>query len=444
LSIHSPTLRDLRDQLLKDKYEPLLQNTTYQQTLFSQLKENGQFEQAKEFLNETNLTDKQEKLLDLQWLTGEQKKTCEKITNLIRTSPTPEWKKQNIYCLYLNGEEERGKIAAELFLESHPTDSLLIRALFDPSSPPSFEESIGKSPFLLTVWCATGTEIPEDMLKNLPISSLSLIAQSDKMPLSTRIVAGQLALQAGVLKGSSILNLLNDSTSEELLEKFAHELKIPQSESLLPLFERVSEEHKLGIVGDVFKPLLSKITPSQEMLPLAPYMVRAFLESGEKDLAQKWGVFMMREAPEEAIPLLPLLHLAFPQNKWGENQLQAWQTYQNRSHPETAPQNSYELRRILEALGKPIGVAMKGEPSTPSWRAEKTLFDEKTLDLLNAAALSHRKGEVLLFTLIVMGDTPLKEMPVDELVRILAILHKAGFTNEARSLALEYLLSKFS
>ena len=410
--------------------------------LFTQLKETGKFEQAKEFLSETSLNDRDAKLIDLQWLTGEQKKACEKISNLIRNSPSPVWKMQNIYCLYLNGEAERGKIAAELFLESNSSDSSLLHALFDPSSPPPFDETIGKSPFLLTVWSSMGLEIPEDSLKALPFSSLALIAKSEKMPLSTRLAAGEVALQGSLLKGEYILNLVTEPATQVLLEKFAIELKVPRTDSLLPLFERASEKQKLGIVGEVFKPLLSKISPSQETLSLAPYMVRAFLESGEKDLAQKWSSFYMREDPDEAIATLPLLHLAFPQNKWGDAQLQAWQTYQSRIHPESASQKSYEFRRIIEALGETPGAPMTGEPTTPSWRTEKAFFDEKTLSLLNAAASSNRKGEVLLFTLIMIGETPIKDLSIDKLARFVSTLHKAGYTSEARSLALEYLLSK--
>lgn len=444
LALHSSVLRTLRDQILKEKYDSLLQNASYQHALFSQLKESRQFEQAKDWLLSSNLPDKETLLIDLQWLMGEPKKACEKVTNLIRTSPHPEWKKQNIYCLYLNGEEERGKIAAELFSETNSKDFPLIHALFDASSPPVFDESIGKSPFLLTVWCAIGLDIPKDTLKTLPLSSLALVAKSEKMPLSTRLAAGELALQGGLLNGEYLFNLLKDPASDELLEKFAEALKSPQPDSLLLLFERASKEHILDVIGQIFRPLLLKITPSQETLPLAPYLIRAFLESGEKDFAQKWGTFYLREDPDEAIGILPHLYLAFPQTKWSETQLQAWQTYQSRIHPKTASQNSYTLRHILEALGESPGTPMKGEPESPSWRMEKDLFDEKTLNLLNAAASSHRKGEVYLFTLLMVGDTPLKDIPVDKLVRLLSILHKAGFTNEARALALEYLLFQLS
>ena len=42
-------------EVLKEKYGPLLQNSTYEKTLFSYLEKIGHLEQAKEFLLETNL-----------------------------------------------------------------------------------------------------------------------------------------------------------------------------------------------------------------------------------------------------------------------------------------------------------------------------------------------------------------------------------------------------
>ena len=442
LRLTSLVLRSMRTELLKEKYTPLLQNLVYEKTLLSLLMEIGQLEQAKELLLEANLSDKDVLFLDLQWLAGEHKKACEKITNLIRTSPNPEWKKQNIYCLYLNGEGERGKVAAELLSETASNISPLLNTLFDPSSQPPFENTIAHSPFLLTVWCTMGQEIPDDSLQKLSPSSFALVARSEKMPLKTRLKAGEIALQMGSFKGDDVLNLLKDAQSEGLLEKFSKDLKSPKVETLLPLFETAAKENKLNIVAEVFKPLLSKIDPSPETLPLAPYMIRAFLEAGEKDLAQKWGTVFMREAPDEAIATLPLLHVAFPQNKWGDAQLQAWQTYQSRVHPENATQNSYLLRHVLEALGETSGPAIKGEPDVPSWRQAKALFDEQALMLLDSAVESKRKGEVLLLTLTMIGESPLKDISPDKITRLLGALHKAGYTIEARTLALEFLLAK--
>jgi len=438
----SPVLRALRSEIIKEKYTPLLKNPIYEKNLLSLFIETGQFEQAKDSLLERDFPNKEKIFLDLQWLEGESKKACEKISNLIRTSSTPEWKLQNIYCLYLNGENERGKIAAELLSESNPHDSFLINALFDASTPPSFEPSIAKSPFLLTVWCTIGQEIPEEALKSFAPSFLPIVARSEKMPLKTRLLAAEKAFQEGAFKGEAILPLLKDAPQEDFLAKFAHELKTPKVESLLPLFQKAGQEQKLGLIADIFKSPLSKIDPSQETLALAPYMIRGFLEAGEKDMAQKWGPFFMRESPEEAIAVLPLLHLAFPQTKWNETQLQAWQAYQTRVHPETAAQNSYLLRRILEALGEAPGPAIKGEPTPSSWRQEKTLFDEKDLALLDSAVESKRKGEVLLLTLAIIGETPFKELSVDKFTRLLGPLHKTGYSQEARSLALEFLLAK--
>ncbi|MBY0292641.1 MAG: hypothetical protein K2W92_05060 [Alphaproteobacteria bacterium] len=442
VDISSITLRHLYHEVLKEKYGPLLQNSTYEKTLFSFLEKTGNLEQAKEFLLETNLPDKDRLLLDLQWLAGDSKKACEKVTHLLRAAADEEWKKQNIYCLYLNGETERGKIAAELLNESNPEDLSLINALFESSVLPSFDASIAESPFLLTVWCALGHDIPDESLKIMSPSSLALIARAEKVPLQTRLFAAEKALQDGALKGDFLFNLLKDETGGELLEKFAQVLKSPNLESLLTLFEKAKSEQKLGLIAQIFKPLLIKIEPSSEALRLAPYMIRAFLEVGEKDLAQKWGVFFMRESPEDAIAILPFLHLAFPKNQWGEVQLQAWQLYQNRVHPETASQNSYMLRHVLEALGEDAGSPVKGEPVEPSWRQKRAFFDENTADLLDSAVKSDRRGEALLLVLIMIGDIPLKDLVPDKFILLLRALYKAGYKDEAYSLALEFLLAK--
>jgi hypothetical protein len=439
LRLLSPTLRGLRSQITKEKYPELLQDGGYDKSLLSLLMAEGKEEQAREFLVETHLPEKESLLLDLQWLTGDTKKACEKITNLIRASSNGEWKKQNIYCLYLNGEEERAKIAAEVLGESSPAAAQLLNTLFDPSLKPPFDDTIAKSPFLLTVWLESKQDIPEDGLSKLPSSSLALIARSEKTPLSIRLLAAEKAFQQGTLKAEDFLTLLKEAPETEFWGQIVQALKSPNTENLLPLLERAEEEHKLDLIGQVFSSSLSAIEPSLETLPLASFMIRIFLQGEKKELAKKWGAFFMREAPDEAIAVAPCLHLSFPTSKWGESQIQAWQAYESRVHPKTAAQHSYELRRILDSLGEPSGQPMKDEPSPPSWRQKKALFDEQAAALLESAADSKRKGEVLLLTLVMIGETPLHELSADQLGLILKALYTAGYREESYSLALEVL-----
>lgn len=444
LRLSSPLLRELRTQVVKEPYTDLLQNVLYDKVLLSLLIEEGEGEQAKEFLTETKIPDKEALLLDLQWLEDNTKKACEKITNLMHTSSRSEWKQQNIYCLYLNGEEERAKISAEVLSESDPTGAQLIRTLFDPTVQPPFDKSIAQSPFFLTVWLASKQNIPVDELNKLSPSFLALIARFEKTPLPSRLLAAEKALQQGTFKTDEFIALLKETseTESEYWAQVAHALKSPKVEDLLPLFERAQREKKLGLLGKIFHTSLSSIDPSPETLPLASFMVRAFLQYNETELAKKWGLFFMREVPDEAISILPLLHLIFPDIKWDKPQIQAWQAYISRIDPKTATQRSYEMRRIFQALNEPSGDPLKSEPSPPSWRQEKGLFDEQDATLLESAAASKRKGEVLLLTLVLIGETPLEEFSIDKLVFILKGLDKAGYEKEARSLALEFLLAK--
>lgn len=442
LRLTSSALQTMRAEILKEKYPPLLQDIAYEKMLFTLLMGTGQLQQANDFLLESNLPEQEDLLIDLLWLQGNSKLACEKITNLLRTSSKLEWKKQNIYCLYLNGEEERGKIAAELLSETTPDVSPLINSLFDPSSQPLFDSTIAQSPFLLTIWCTIGQDIPENDLTKLSPASLKLVAQAEKMPLKTRLFAAQLALEEGNFKADDLLLLLRNAPSDSLLAKFDHERLSLKVENILPLFEKASQESKLRLVANVFKPLLSKINPSAETLPLAPYMIRVFLSIGANDLAKKWGTFFMREAPEEAIALLPLLHIAFPETTWGDSQLEAWQAYQTREYPDQAPQKSYTLRRILEALGESPGSAMKGEPAAPSWLQDKGMDQEQDITLLDSGANSKRTGEVILLILGIIQEIPLKDLVYDKFPHLILALNKAGRSAEAHSLALEFLLEK--
>lgn len=442
IKLTSPTLQRIRTDILNEKYAPLSQDEAYERSLFNLLFKTGQMEKAQDFLANTFFSDKDELWMALKWAQGDYKAACDKIGNLLRSSPTLELKTQQVYCLFLRGEIERGKVASELLNESSPNVSPLINGLFDSSASFTFDDTIAKSPFLLNVWCSLGQEISEQDLETLPPALLRFIAKSEKAPQHTRLLAAQIALDEGSFTSDEFVSVLKEASQDSLFAKLALALKESNIKNLLPLFEKESQKKQLGLMAKAFKPLLSQLNPSQETLPLAPYLIRALLSVDEMNPAQKWGTFYMREKPEEAVALLPLLHIAFPEILWGEAQMKVWQAYQIRVNPQEAAHNSYSLRKILEALGEETGPALRGEASSPSWRQEKALLGETDPALLNAAANSNRKGEVYLLILASLGETPFKNIAVDKISHLIKALNKLGETEKARSLALEFLLAK--
>ncbi|MBL8676229.1 MAG: hypothetical protein JNJ47_02220, partial [Alphaproteobacteria bacterium] len=207
-----------------------------------------------------------------------------------------EIREQNVYCLYLNGEKERAKIAFELLNESDTGVSPLLNALFDPSFTLTFEDAMGGSPFLLTLWCILQKEIPEKNLKALSPVALALIANAEKMPQETRLLAAQLALEYGL------------------------------------------------------NTCLDVLLPKQ------------------------------RE-----------------------------------------PQNSALIQELLEGRGE---------------------CTSKDLELLKCAAENKRKGEVLLLTLAIFGETPLKDILPAKLTSLIKALIKVGYDRQAKALAAEYIIAK--
>ena len=296
LRLTSPTLRVLRDEVLKEKFEPLLTNSSYQEELFELLAESGDLVSAENFLISSALPHKDNSFLNLLYWGGKSEKACEKVANLMRTSPNLEIRAQNVYCLYLNGEKERAKIAFELLNESDTGSSPLLNALFDPSFSPTFEEAMGSSPFLLTLWCTLQKEIPEKNLRALSPAALVLIANAEKMPPETRLLAAQFALEYGL--------------------KTCQDIKLPKQ----------------------------------------------------------------RE-----------------------------------------PQNSALIQELLEG------------------REERA---DKDLKLIEYAAKNKRKGEALLLTLAIVGETSLKDIPPTKLTSLLKALIKVGYNRQAKALAAEYLVAK--
>lgn len=223
LRLTSPTLRVLRDEVLKEKFEPLLTNSSYQEKVFELLAESGDLVSAENFLINSTLPHKDNSFLNLFYWGGKPEKACEKVANLMRTSPNLEIRAQNIYCLYFNGEKGRAKIALELLNESDKAAPPLLNALFDPSFTPTFEDALGSSPFLLTLWCALQKEIPEKNLRALSPAALVLIANAEKMPQETRLLAAQLALEYGLTTRPDVQltkqrELQNSALVQELLE----------------------------------------------------------------------------------------------------------------------------------------------------------------------------------------------------------------------------------
>jgi hypothetical protein len=293
LRLTSSTLRAFRDEILKEKVEALLTNSSYQEKFFDLLVESGDLIGAENFLVNSTLPDTENHFLNLFYWEGKSEKACEKVANVMRTSPGLDIRAQNVYCLYINGEKERAKIALELLKETGKPVTPLLEALFDPSLDLSFEKEVGNSPFLLTLWCVLQKKIPEKTLKTLSPAALVLIANGKNMPQETRQLAAQLAAEYG-----------------------------------------------------------------------------------------------LTTRPE------------------GRRQ---------------EPQNSALVQELLEGRGECVG---------------------KDLERLECAAKKKHKGEVLLLTLVILGEGPLKDISTGKLSCVLKALLKTGYDKEAKALAIEYLVAK--
>lgn len=434
----SSVLQKMRAKVLNEKYPHSTNVFEDQNLIFSLFVETGDFKNAENLLARENLEEQDDLWIRLKWAMGDHKAACHKIANLLRQTSQDKWKAQNVYCLYLNGENERAKVADELLREASIETHPLIDKLFNPSEKVTFNKEIANSFFLLNVWCSLGLDLSENELNQLSPSQLILIAHSKGTPQETRAKATLQAIEFSSFTPS----LSRDAPENTIFHKLKVALTHPQQQALIPLFNEIGHRNLIEILARVYLAEIEQINPSKETFFLAPYFIPTFLLAQNYDQAQKWYTLFKKEKPDDAIALAALMHIAHPENPVSEETMQGWQRYQTKLKPGTAPKNSYILRSLLEALGEKTGRAIEGEPAAPSWRQEKALLGELNPNLLNAAASSNRIGEVYLIILASIGNEALRDSPVEKISHIVRALHKVSKDKEAKALAIEYLISK--
>lgn len=439
LRLSSFILQKMRAKVLSEKFTPA---SDVQDKLFSLSLNIGDFDNAEKLLSNERLEGYDELWVRLQWTRGDPKAACHKIGNLLRANAQNIWKVQNVYCLFLNGELERARVADELLreasLETHP----LVSKLFDSSINVPFDKEIANSPFLLNVWCTLGLELSSDELSQLSPGQLHIVANGNKVPPTVRLNAALQAKDLSQFPSDHLVSLLRETSDNDLFHDLLIALENSQESNLPSLFEKGAKEHQLELIAKTFSSLLSQLTPSKNTAPIAPYLIRTFLSIQEYGLAQKWYALLKQENPDAAIALLPLMYLADSQNQLTEEEIRVWQAYQTKTNPNDAAKMSYILRSILEALGENNGSPMEGEPVAPSWRQEKAILGSLNPNLLNAAATSNRIGEVYLLILASLQADTLAHVPVEKITHFVRALKKVSKGEQAKALAIEYLINK--
>ena len=235
----------------------------------------------------------------------------------------------------------------------------------------------------------------------------------------------------------------------------------------------------------VFMPVLKRIPPTAELVWFAPEIIRAFLTGGESDSATPWFSLLgisaqhSQESAEALAALLPLARLAGYSHTldWKPKQLTEW--WKQVSKDDVSGDKAALLYSLFEALGDDvprevwdallegpqlITVAM---PNPALWHsleeatkaaslAHKSLLKESLLveqqttsevqmiqdastapTAISRPIATSRIGEIVMLTLIALGESGPGQAEPIVLRRVLDSLKVVGLEKEVRALALE-------
>jgi len=245
------------------------------------------------------------------------------------------WNKLFVFCQALAGQKEKAVLGLSLLRETGDSDAayeVLVEAVMQ--GKPAKLETL-EAPTLLHVAMArvTKTELPASSLDAAGPGVLSAIAGAKRLPLTLRIDAAERAMASGATSADIVDRLYGEvaftqaeqanplsqaeaaedkARSRALLYLTAFNARMPvvRAEVVAKALDLGRQAERYEIVARTFGPVLTAVTPSQELLWFAPRAVRALLSAGGAEAARRWYTLLRRSASRQAESMTAASRLA--------------------------------------------------------------------------------------------------------------------------------------
>ncbi|MHA1598421.1 MAG: hypothetical protein ACTSV1_06825 [Alphaproteobacteria bacterium] len=425
---------------------------------------------------------------DTRFLANDNARACSLAAGQIGVADSQYWQKAFIFCQALAGEHDAAALGVSLLVETGDEDPAFFK-LVDALAGAKVElKSLpDPSPLHLSMARIAKVKLPANVVSSNRPGILRTIAVSPNAPVELRLEAAERAEQAGALPTDTLRQLYTSVSfsdqemanplsraeaesgpmSRALLYRTALIQTVPtaQAEAVTRALSLAREGGRYASTVRVFMPILRRIPPSAELVWFAPEVIRALLIGGDMQAVPPWLALLRanslynEESAEALDMLLPVARLAgtVGTEDWGGQQLAAW--WSRTRDRQGGAAKAALLYSLLEVLGDKIPdeaweVLLDGSqrttvamPNTALWnRLEIISRDVGTSDIESfdsdaqeeqAPAYPPRIGEVVLLSLLALGEGgPGQAEPV-VLKRVLDSLLAFGLEKEVRALSLE-------
>ncbi len=415
---------------------------------------------------------------DMLFLESDNAKVCALVAGQSDTVSIAYWRKAEIFCQALAGEQDRAALGATLLREQGDKDRLFNELLdaLSSANKPKLDSMATAQPLHFAMARAAKVALPADVATSNHPGILRMLATSPSLANDVRLDAAERAEAMGVIdtrllrdiyagiafskdqldKALSTAQAERSAISRALLYRRAVGETVPTA-----LAQIIQQALTLARTGGryptqarVYRELLSTVPPTRDLLWLAPEATRALLAAGDYAGVNSWlnilraSAVLDDKSAQMRDRLLPLARIAgaIKDEDWNDDAVGAWFNAASVSEtntqldPEDVRAQAILIFNLLEALGDTVPEA-QWERTVVGGAGSSVVPNAALWRQLNAASIAGRSAETVMLSSVAMGPGQLGEIDPTVLRFVIESLRGVGLTGEARSLAVEAAVS---
>ncbi|WP_158090291.1 hypothetical protein [Kiloniella majae] len=401
-------------------------------------------------------------------MTGKNGDACQVIQGMSATGKDSYWIRGMVYCHFLQKQVDQALLGLDLLRETGDATDPLFEELALAASGANIKLS-GKSagrvePIHWALAALSEARLPDELDDFLDPGVRSALIQAEEYPLDRRVYAAEVAVRSGALSPNALVDLysryafepaeldgvVGGQISHEGPELRALFLQAAQLQTVPAARAEIvkaaldqAETDGMGILmSRAVADLVAEIPHSADLTWFALPAGRILYLAGQYERANAWLLlarqYMLSEetAAANLTALWPYARLSGMEGGERYGTLKGWASAQSGLGPEVLNQQLVMLRSCMQALGEDTRLSW-GELASMEIASPGLAPSAALLYALKDAQNGGRLAEVVLLSLIILGEQGPGNTHSLALGSVVEALYSVGLQNEARSLAIE-------
>ncbi len=406
---------------------------------------------------------------DSLMLLGDIAGACQVVARYSVRDPSVDWQKSVAFCAAITGDSATLELTLELLREQHPDDEVFYALIneLQHGEKARLKRIELEEPLDLALLRATNRTLATEITAKSDPGMLRTLAGWKNLDETERTKASIWAEAAGAYPTTALRDRLMrlsfgetarlepDKYAAKNDEIFARALYFqaaagegdPDDRARL-LVKAISLGRNNGTMEDVVRlnrRTLNWLQPAPSLKWFAPVAIRADLASGELTRANAWyGLLSSNPANRlDSRQIAPLVYMADPNSiqRGTTTIIGQWWLGESAKGDERRYSRAEFLGTLYEALNIEVPASLWRNLLTAPESQPGRQVSTGLLHALVKAGAGDRLGEVVLLSLIAIGNNSPHEIAASNLGIIVGALHRVGLENEARQIALETLLA---